>query len=110
MRVVEGPQKRWLHGGCSGGRGRQQQGMQSPGAPGAMPPGLGQQRQYQQHRGWSGQDGSSSRYQNGEQQSELVVGTRLEGFVDHVREKFGFIRCLRCSPQRCRAVLHGKDH
>ena len=56
-------------------------------------PGLGQQRQYQQHQGWP-QDGP--RYQPSAPVSDLVVGTQLQGFVDHVRETFGFIRCGLC--------------
>ncbi|BDA49818.1 probable cold shock domain-containing protein E1 [Coccomyxa sp. Obi] len=71
--------------GRGGGRGRGNQGRQGPsGIP--TPPGLGKARHG--HRDANG----TTRQQHEEACAHLPVGTKLRGFVDHVRENFGFIR------------------
>ena len=69
----------------SGGRGRGNQGRQGP-AGMQTPPGLGKPRHG--HRDANG----ATRPQHEESFPSLPIGTKLQGFVDHVRENFGFIR------------------
>ena len=70
---------------CRGGqRGRHNQG----GYYGNSSQGMSHQRQFQQQRN------SPGPYQSMEAQSSMPVGTKLQGHVESVKSKFGFIRCV----------------
>ena len=73
-------------------RGRGQQGRQSSAGPSA-PPGLVQARQHNQHRNFSPAKLADANQPNGNALQDVPIGAKLQGFVDHVKEKFGFIRC-----------------
>ena len=86
-----------------GQRGRHNQG----GYFGSSPQGMPHQRQNQQRSSGIGS-------QNGEAHSSMPVGTKLQGHVETVKDKFGFIRCDAslswCAHILARNIKSGQGH
>jgi hypothetical protein len=51
-------------------------------------------RQYNHQRNFSPLKDPERLPQNGSAFTDVPLGTKLEGFIDNVKEKFGFIRCV----------------